>query len=173
MGKVQKLLLEKAPEFIEGDGKTLLYIGARHKKFSWSQVIQEAKYKIHVLEIFKKNVKTLQTFDFIEEVYYDDIRTTTLDKEFDVVIWHAGPEHVTKEEFKDASKNIDRLCTSLSILVCPDGPRPQGIIYGNKWEKHVAEYTKEDLEQYGYEVTPYEKGPYKYLLAIKHFNKDK
>lgn len=167
-----KLVLEHRSDFMDGEGKELLYIGARSKKFSWSGLILEAGYNISILEIFEPNVKTLRSFNFITEVYHDDIVTTKLDKKFDVVLWHAGPEHVTKEDFEKAAVNIDRICTKVSILICPDGERPQGKLFDNKWERHVAVYEAEDFEKHGYIVLPYTKGKHKYLLAIKHFDKE-
>ena len=139
-------------------GKSVLQIGLRGS--GALKLFKELKalgfHRMHGLEIFKSNADRMRRHEIINKLIQGDVRKLDqykdLDEKYDWIVWHHGPEHVTKKEFE---QTLPMLLAKARIgiwLGAPNGEWRQGAIHGNPNEKHVYHWTDKEWEDYGFTV---------------------
>lgn len=69
-----------------------------------------------------------------------------------IFFWH-GPEHVKKKQFLRIIPKLEQKYKYV-IFGMSIGHEPQGIAYGNKYERHISSWRIADWENLGYQVFP-------------------
>lgn len=141
------ILLSELPEITNGNGKSLLYVGASIWRAYLLDEFIAWGWKPLILEVFPPNVEYWGQVRKIPTVQ-GDICSVAL-PHYDLAFWWHGPEHVHKEYLPAALQNIER-AADLVILSCPEGDSPQGAAYENPFEKHLWSVSKTDLDAFGY-----------------------
>ena len=131
-------------------GKSLLYVGANSSRFHYEENIREAGYLIDVLEAFKENVDNLKRTPWINTIH-GDIRKFYPLKDYDVVFWWHGPEHVLANDLRPTVERIKTYAKTI-VVGCPWGRREQGSVGGNPFEVHANHLYERDLEYLGFSV---------------------
>ena len=131
--------------------KRLLNIGFRHDS---DQTIlnycNENAISFDVIEIYKPNCEFLKNNRKIANIYNLDVANIlTLNIKWEMIIWLHGPEHITFDKFKEIAPRIES-CAPIVIYQAPEGEYPQGDIYGNIYERHVASLTEKMFKELGY-----------------------
>jgi ubiquinone/menaquinone biosynthesis C-methylase UbiE len=79
---------------------------------------------------------------------YDYLQMLCPDFAFDLIICSDMLEHLPKEKGLKVLEQFKRVGKT-SIVIVPVDVRPQGPVHGNKYERHVSSWSKEELEQFG------------------------
>jgi len=131
---------------------SVLYVGARTDRMDYGDEFRKGPTKIDVLEIFKPNVIYLKSLDWINEVHHGDVRSCSIDKDYDIVFWWHGPEHIKEEELANTLTWLEEKAKVAVVLGCPWGKSPQGHLHNNPNEEHVSHYDYQIFEDLGYKV---------------------
>ncbi len=160
-----KQMIKNIPEI--KDSQTILYIGARVDSFQFKEYLQKLDLKITILEIFHPNVVFLRNKGF--EVIEADITKYKTEKQWDIILWWGGPEHIGKSEIPEVLEKLEKMASKVVILGCPWGIDPQGAIYNNFHEIHKCTLYEEDFLKLDYNARTLGKmdGDYSNLLARK------
>ena len=145
---------------------TCLYVGARVHQFYLRDVLVKHRIKITILEIFPPNVEHMMK-DKKLEVILGNAVSTDLGRKFDMVLFWNGPEHVKVEKHSKCFENLSKMTTRFLVLGAPYGKRPQGTLYGNKYEIHVSTLTERDFPGYDVVCIGPEGHKQSQLIAIK------
>jgi hypothetical protein len=79
-------------------------------------------------------------------------------KEYDVVMWWHGPEHVVPSEFVRLVGLIEKHCTGLVIMACPEGHDPcWNRDVDPHFDEHLWEVHPEDFHVLGYITQEYDR----------------
>ncbi len=158
-----KQIIKNIPEI--KDSQTILYIGARADSFQIKEYMQKLDLKITILEIFHPNVVFLRNKGF--EVIEADITKYKTERQWDIILWWHGPEHIEKSEIFEVLKNLEKIESKAVILGCPWGLHPQNTIYNNIHEIHKCTLYEEDFKSLDYNTRTLGKmdGDYSNLLA--------
>jgi len=132
--------------------KTVLYIGINRFRSMFIKDFADAKYMIDVIEIFKSNTEYWKKKDICNYIICADIRTVKIEKNYDLIVWYHGPEHVARDEAIKTFEKLEDHANKMLILGCPHGAYPQGPEYGNENERHLSEWSGPDLMHYGFSV---------------------
>lgn len=134
--------------------KSVLNIGYRIGSDSTIQNFCESNnIKWSVLEAFKPNCEMLINAGAKYEIINGDAKNISyLNKNFDLIIWLHGPEHVEWNDFLQMRSNIEKKSNFGVIYQAPIGFYPQDEIYGNPYEKHLATLVPEMFETLGYKT---------------------
>ena len=147
-------LLEAVPNIFKA--KSVLYVGARPDRNDFLDEFQKNKSKITILEIYKPNTDYFKNIPWVDEVIEGDVSDATLKlkKNFDVVFWWHGPEHVEEKKIAETLKRLESVAKKYVILGCPWGKVEQNknLEEKNKFEKHVSYLDTGYFEKYGYET---------------------
>lgn len=160
-----KQIIKNIPEI--KDSQTILYIGAKNDRFQFKEYLQKLGLKITILEIFHPNVAFLRNKGF--EVIEADITKYKTEKQWDIILWCHGPEHIEKSEIFKVLKNLEKIASKAVILGGPWGLYPQNAIYNNIHEIHKCTLYEEDFKILDYSTRTLGKmdGAYSNLLAWK------
>lgn len=148
------------------DHNSLLYIGAKvveKKRLSWGGMrwipqFHKAGYKIDVIEIWPKNVESLNRFNAEENAFNriikGDARILNLyvKRKYDIVMWYHGPEHVRKIYVRKTLRRLEQFATKLVIIGCPWGFYKQGATQKNFREIHVSALYLDIFESIGWQT---------------------
>lgn len=100
------------------------------------------------VEIFRPYVGKYRLSDIYNTIVVGDVRT--LDflsdpcKGADVTLCLGMLEHMRKSEaFDVVSRALE--CSSNVIISIPHGDFPQGVVFGNPWEEHVATWEHDEI----------------------------
>lgn len=105
--------------------------------------------RIDGIEIFPDYLSEIQ-YMIYDNIYIGDAaKVIKRLGNYDMIICTAVLEHFTKEDGNSLLTDIKNLRTKLGIVVLPINVKPQGAVYGNEHERHVSEWTLEDLSVYG------------------------
>lgn len=155
-------------------GKTALYVGATPRRFQMVPELSDANYDITLLEAFKPNADYYAGHPCFTEVIcadVQDIGKVANGREWDLVVWWHGPEHVGRERLPQTLVNLEAVANRMVVLGCPWGQNLHGVVDGNPYSIHRNHIDVPDLEKLGYEVkTLGEKGnpgTWCHLLAWK------
>jgi len=150
-----KQLNQELPDLLRnGQGKSVLYVGATPHRFQMGRELFEAGYKITLLEAFKQHYDYYEDHPWLEQRIYGDVRyikNLANGQKWDVVVWWHGPEHVNKDELPEVLKDLESVA-DLVILGCPWGQNIHGMIGGNPYSVHECHHDTTDFEQLGYEA---------------------
>lgn len=130
---------------------TILYIGACEKTFKeW-----EGDYFLHYIRSKKKIftctviekylpyveiIKSLPVYsEFKLKLICDDIINYARHTKniYNIIIWWHGPEHIHQEEFETIVPHLEKICSGVIILGCPEGKDDfSDVISGDhhKWD---------------------------------------
>jgi hypothetical protein len=148
----EKQLLRCIPDILKF--KTLLYIGANTKRMQMMKLFRKAKYRIDILEVWRKNVVALRTWNKVKKavrkIIKGDVRKFKSGSKYDVVMWWHGPEHVKHEELGAILRNLEFMTNHIIVLASPWGLVKQGSIGSNPFEKHWGGIYTWDWEREGY-----------------------
>jgi len=171
----EEYLIEFIPDLFSH--KTVLYIGACETRHLHLEKFFSSGYSIDVLEAWYDNCQWLQKFNkeknWIRKIIWNDVRELetkeVLDRNYSVIFWYHGPEHVYKEQLKNVLKRLEYYSTKLVVLGCPYGEFPQGAERGNPYEEHLASLLPEDFDNLEYNVVTigYKDDPWGYIIAWK------
>lgn len=157
------LFNEVIPSIPEFDGlKSVLQCGARQGD-GWQKIFKGFQrngfMRFEILEIFQRNVNWLRTQRAWPcPIHSGDIRhigdiKSLQGKEFDVVTFWHGPEHISQEEFEDVLVRCkEHLKAKFFIAGAPWGKWEQGNIFDNPHEVHVRHWYPEEWEAMGFDV---------------------
>lgn len=133
--------------------KSILYVGG-HMRFGRNLQLlpyfEKAGYEIDIVEIFYDNC--VQMTNAIQEqgrnirVIWADIKGYVPDREYDIVLWHHGCEHIRKDELPNVLSSMLQYTKHLIILGTPNGNYEQGAEYGNQYEIHQSHWSEEDFQ---------------------------
>jgi hypothetical protein len=121
-----------------------------------SVLIQRKIPVIHVVDAWSQNVAHLMrwlgtdhpnVYPLVRDVreYLQEPQPTPLD----VLIWQHGPEHLEKKEARALLSQAQQVLWGI-LLEVPDGPYPQGPIFGNPHEIHRSTWYFHDLRDLGF-----------------------
>lgn len=124
-----------------GQSSTLQYVkGIKHSVGVeyWQPYIDESrKQKIHS--------------DYIQS---DILETVFSPEAFDAVMLVDVLEHIEKKDAYKLLRNMRLWAKKKVIIIVPNGDIPQDDLYhdGNEKQRHVSQWTPEDLREFGYSV---------------------
>lgn len=152
---------------------SVLYIGAKVMKrwpkgMTFMDGFRDAAYEIDVLEPWWRNVVGLHQFNDHGREFKDDVfippgtfrRIISGDvrkvgrlvyKNYDVVMFWHGPEHLASEEILITLRKLENIATKIVVVGCPYGEYKQGEVGGNRFEKHLISLYPEFFEDIGWE----------------------
>ena len=107
---------------------------------------------VTVVEAFEPNVQFIRDLTWVEEVIHSDIRRFSSNKEFDIVFWWHGPEHISSADLAKVVRRLEVHATKAVVLGCPWGRYEQTAKDGNPYEAHLSQYDHGDFERLGFEV---------------------
>lgn len=137
---------------IHGKGKTLLYVGVNQRRAFLLRAFAEWEYDIELIEIFKANVDFCKRYYAFPIIHGDICKADELlTKQYDVIAWIHGPEHIKKIKLESTLKKLEKK-TKFVLLIVPEGNSSQGIVDNNKYEKHLWDPYMEDFQNLGYKV---------------------
>lgn len=150
------------PELEKLGCKTMLYVGWRADcKPWWHDYMAErlGKDRVDVLEVFGGNVADMEREIWagryrVSQVIHGDARYDGVIP-YDVIFWDHGPEHVTYDDLKVATKNLLESASKALVYCCPWGDWPQGPEGGNVHEIHANSVTPEQLIGLGMNVVTF------------------
>lgn len=134
--------------------QSVLYIGASPARQILAKEFRDHGAHIDLVEVWPPNVEALSKTHtaVFDNFILGDVRRLgeVIKKQYDVVVWWHGPEHVTKEEFEPTLQSLRQFATRLVVTACPHGDFPQGEYGGNKFETHYLALTPEDFHRLGW-----------------------
>ena len=73
---------------------------------------------------------------------------------YDVIVYHHGPEHITKDEFLAVLPELEKMSGVALLLGTPNGiwDKKGVFTHKNPHEDHVANWYGEDFEKLGFDV---------------------
>ena len=171
---------EKTVVDILGEGhmkiKSFLNIGFRgwrNKKAHWWINICEANdVDWNIMEIFQPNIDdAIRNGCDKNRIFRGDVLNTSGYGSYDCILFWHGPEHVDKDRFLSALKDIEDKANEVLIFGMPLGKHPQGPAHGNKHEEHISSWGCKDWRRRGYSVIPvYSRRGYPHITAYKVFD---
>jgi 2-polyprenyl-3-methyl-5-hydroxy-6-metoxy-1,4-benzoquinol methylase len=120
----------------------------RYDKSTWTTIIDG-------IEIFPNYVKELQKIIYNNIYIGDVVEQLKLVNEYDLIIFIDVIEHLTKEKGFEALRIIQQK-SKFAIVATPIRMQPQEPENGNEAERHITQWSKKDLKQFG-EVKEIEK----------------
>lgn len=163
-------IIDCVGDFLEGEGKSLLYVGANCSRAFFLDVLHDCKFTIDILEIFDQNIECIKNQYKYNNLIQGNIKNKDIISFYDVIFWYHGPEHVTKEDFIRIDEFLSKK-SNVIILGCPYNDDVQGEVYGNIYEKHLWKTTPEDFSVLGYSVFKHErKEAFDNIIAWKKNN---
>jgi hypothetical protein len=118
-------LTERGSE-IFGQCESMLYVGHRSDTHPWWHQVFAKKLgvtRIAVIDIDKSNLESAG--HITKELYRGDIRQDDAPRDFDIVFWDEGPEHLPKEVSLEVCKHLSEIHRRV-LISCPWGYQPQG-----------------------------------------------
>jgi hypothetical protein len=163
-----EMLCQYVPWLFAGKpGRSLLYVGANQLRPPFhAQRLKQAGWHLHLLEVFAGNIAHHNQTGLFDSLIYGDVRTVTIERKFDAVMWWHGCEHIPEDDLHETLRRLELLAPNV-VLGCPDGYSPQATVYGNKAEQHQWSVDAGDLRGLGYQVVGYTPVGRKHLLAWK------
>ena len=139
-------LVRKIPDI--WSHSSVLYVGARTDRMDFGICFQMAGYDIDVLEVFGPNVEYLKQIQWIKKVIQGDVRHAPMivDRDYDVVFWWHGPEHIEKVDLERTLEGLKRITKKIVVCGSPWGIYEQGPLYDNPWEIHRSTLYPSDFE---------------------------
>lgn len=147
--------------------KSLLYVGWRYDCKPWwhdTYCPMLGIEKIGVLEVFPKNHSDLEQQVWSGRYNVQPILGNVMNigshvkpKEWDIIFWDHGPEHVTRDQLDQVTPVLMETAGSLLLYCCPWGDWPQGAEDGNEHEIHRNAVSKEQLVNLGLTVSTFGK----------------
>lgn len=170
----EKSVLDNVPGIENGHGKTMLYVGANRYRAYLFNMFRGFGYEIDILEIFHENVEIIKKsgrWDF-NEIIEGDIRKIKQLKDYDVICWWHGPEHVEKEEFLNLVEVFDKKFDIIIVGGPLNDTIGQGPEYGNVHETHLWVIQLEDLVNVGFDTVVVKRKNTDHVTAWKRGNKN-
>lgn len=145
------------------EGKSVLQIGARPGG-GWKKMFDgfgRAGYeRFDILEIWAPNVYGLKQVWPISlgNVVCVDVRqiggNNSLRPVYDVIVYHHGPEHITKDEFIAVLPELEKMSSVALLLGTPNGIwNKHGVFtHDNPHEDHITNWYGEDFEKLGFDA---------------------
>ena len=145
--------------------RSLLYIGWRSDANPWwyDKFCKDLNIeRVSVLEIFRPNFLELerrvssgryQVRPILGNVL--DISKYAIPKEYDIIFWDHGPEHVIYNDLVKITPTLSHLANKLLLYCCPWGEWNQDAEGGNDWEQHRTHMTKDHLRNLGMTVNTF------------------
>lgn len=133
-------------------GKTALYVGASPERRQLADELAIAGWQLTLLEIHEPNAQHYrERLGPFVEIVTGDVRDLSAlgGKRFDLAVWWHGPEHVAKDEAKQAISALSELA-GMVVLATPAGKYAQGAVNGNPHEAHISWWTVADFEAIGF-----------------------
>lgn len=155
--------------FVDGIGKSLLYVGASKARGFHVGTLWAAGYAMTLVEVFSTNALFWRRTHLFVEVEQVDIREYQSTQPFDVAMWWHGPEHIERGELPAVLEKLESIAP-LVVLACPNGEYAQGSVDGNDAERHCWTVQPDDLLQFEYSLAVYQ-GTTPEMLAWKRVAK--
>jgi uncharacterized protein YciI len=134
------------------NSKTILMVGWRYDSdFSFVDFMIEESKDLTIVEIYEPNTKNVRKE---VTIHCSDILDFDIEKEYDLLLWQHGPEHVFKSEVLDFVKKVSDKFKHI-VFETPYGHNPQGEMYGNIYETHVSEWEEKDYTDLGFNYVKY------------------
>ena len=135
---------------------SVLYIGAKKKRWDYVPEMHNGGAEITALEACKENADGIWWSVYFKRVIHGDVRYIDyLDlgrDKFDVVFWWHGPEHVSKAEAKELVPKLVALANKYVVFGVPWGVVPQGAVKGNYYEVHLSYWDIQDFRDIDFVV---------------------
>ena len=133
--------------------RTCLYVGAWRDGTAFLQdLFEPGGYKVDLLEIWKPSCDLFrgEIKTHGGRVIQADVRTWKPDRQYDLVMWWHGPEHVSAGDAELALAKLDKVRTHALITAVPNGHYEQGPVDGNAAQRHISEYTPDWFQTRGF-----------------------
>lgn len=123
---------------------------------SWGYQIRtraEGVPRITSLDIWTPYIERIYPLNIYNSLVCADARKLPFrDNSFCVILACEVLEHLPQSEGIDFLEELERVAREMLIVTTPLGFMHQGDINGNKHERHISAWQKEDLEKKGYSV---------------------
>jgi len=138
----------------KAEGLTCLYVGATPWRFQLGEELHDAGYEITLLEVDKDNAYFYQGHPWLAGgVIWADVRApSALDRQWDVVVWWHGPEHIPSDDLEPTLRYLEEIANQLVVLAVPWGENLQPVVEANIHQEHKAHYQPGNLERLGYKT---------------------
>ena len=140
-------ILKLEPDLFTDKYKSVLYIGAIPPEannqynnpcagMTYLDEFKQAGYEITIVEAHLINSELLANhYDF--EIYHCCIEDFKFIKDYDVIFWWHGPEHVQKNKLPGILQKLELHCKCI-ILGCPWGRYKLGAVNQNPYQEHKS-----------------------------------
>lgn len=148
------------------EGKSVLQIGARPGG-GWKKMFDGFKRygyeRFDILEIWEPNATKLAEVWSVGNVVCGDVRKISkctnrleggLRAQYDVIVYHHGPEHITKEEAAVVFPILEEMATKALICGTPHGAWDKHGVFTHKnpHEDHISNWYPKEFEDLGFDV---------------------
>lgn len=137
-----QLMLDRALEDPNGD---VLDVGSGEGK--WGKLLKGKVKSITGVEIWAPNVEKYNLNNYYDHLIVEDIRTTQLNKKYDVIILGDVLEHMPKPDAEKLliklRENTRRILLSIPVTICIQS----GKRWGNPYETHHYHWSDRELRQ--------------------------
>ena len=104
--------------------------------------------RIDGVEAFPQYISDIQRKIYTNIYIGDATEVINTLPNYDVILCTAVLEHIPKDKAHKLLSTIKEK-SKYAMVVLPVKVKPQGPVYGNEYERHIAEWSREELEQYG------------------------
>ena len=70
----------------------------------------------------------------------------------DIILLIDVLEHMTREDALEFLDNCYKKCGRIILSLPCNKPYPQGVVFGNKYEEHLVQWTKQEILDLGFEL---------------------
>jgi len=145
------LLRQHVPGLWDGQGRSLLYVGAAPGRFECGRELARAGYELTVLEAWAEYARAYEEHPLVARVIEGDVREISLAEHYDVAFWWHGPEHVERGEVLPTLRKLEQVA-DLVVIGCPWGRYEQGAVDGNPYQAHRCALYPAEFRRWGYRV---------------------
>jgi len=103
--------------------ETVLYIGARAKRFHFKNQLKSHGGIVDIIEINKERCKSLRKFKWLNKIIQGNVINVDklTESKYDLILWSHGPQMIEKRYIKPTIEKLLKKTNKLIVLMCPWG----------------------------------------------------